>query len=90
MYRKYLPNLSYRLNLKNRFVQTFQKSHPLRMNLKSLMILMFRLFLTYQKYPRNLTFLNCPMFQMNLTFLVLQVVPRPQKSLTYHSHRRYR
>jgi hypothetical protein len=90
MYRKNLPNLNYRLILKNHSVQKFQKSHPLRMNRKYLTILMFRLFLMYRKYPRNLTFLNCPTFQMNLTFLVLQVVPRPQKSLTYHSHRKYR
>ena len=87
---KYLPTLSYRLILKNHSVQKFLKSHPFRMNLKYLMILMFRLFRTYRKYPRNLTFLNCLLFQMNLTFLVLQVVPRPQKSLTYHSHRKYR
>jgi hypothetical protein len=78
------------LILKNHSVQTFLKSHPLRMNLKYLTILMFRLFLTYRKYPRNLTFLNCLSFQKNLTFLVLQVVPRLQKSLTYHSHRKYR
>lgn len=87
---KYLPTLSYRLNLKNRFVRKFQKSHPFRMNRTYLMILMFRLFLTYRKYPRNLTFLNCLSFRMNLTFLVVQVVPTSQKSLTYHSHRKYR
>jgi hypothetical protein len=87
---KYLLILNYRLIPKNRFVQKFLKSHPLRMNLKYLMIPMFRLFLMYRKYLRNLTFLNCPTFQMNLTFLVLQVVPRPRKSLTYHSHQKYR
>ncbi len=87
---KYLLILNYRLILKNHSVQKFLKSHPLRMNRPYQTFLMFRLYLTYRKYPRNLTFLNCLLFQMNPMFLVLQVVPRPQKSLTYHSHRKYR